>query len=413
MKKIIVGAFLLTLLVACQGVNSSNTSSVSSSNGSSSSVQEKYQEISQTKFDELKGNIRNTIQVYENYNNQKSEFIIETAIKDKEFSVIQYNDLDKTKIVFHECYLGQDDEYIYSTRLNVNNEINYYKTFNPYTSEFYKWSDGYQNLFSFVNLSDFDKNEQNIYTLSKDVINEKKLSNYISVLLYGNPGFEFETFNLFLDDDVFNISATSIPFEGSITYEYSFKGTISYGDDINVDYKAVPFEEKDDPLFDEMINTLKSHNYTATALNLYEGEEELPSTFYSNGDAVYYEFGVENSGFYVDENNLVQEVRKVNGEYQKVSSPMEGSLDEVRPSFKLSSACFDKKDNVYTLKSGVDGDVFAFYILQTTVSELDEFSIEINEDNYVFKNVSGEDSTTITFSKLGSTIVECNKDYFA
>ena len=128
--------------------------------------------------------------------------------------------------------MGQDDEYIYSTRLNVNNEINYYKTFNPYTSEFYKWSDGYQNLFSFVNLSDFDKNEQNIYTLSKDVINEKKLSNYISVLLYDNPGFEFETFNLFLDDDVFNIYATSIPFEGSITYAYSFKGTISYGDDI-------------------------------------------------------------------------------------------------------------------------------------------------------------------------------------
>lgn len=114
--------------------------------------------------------------------------------------------------------MGQDDEYIYSTRLNVNNEINYYKTFNPCTSEFYKWSDGYQNLFSFVNLSDFDKDEQNIYTLSKDVINEKKLSNYISVLLYGNPGFEFETFNLFLDDDVFNIYATSILFKGSITY---------------------------------------------------------------------------------------------------------------------------------------------------------------------------------------------------
>lgn len=56
--------------------------------------------MSQTKFDELKGNIRNNIQVYENYNNQKFEFIIETAIKDKEFSVVQYNDLKKLKLFF-------------------------------------------------------------------------------------------------------------------------------------------------------------------------------------------------------------------------------------------------------------------------------------------------------------------------
>lgn len=348
--------------------------------------------------------IKVDVQLNEKYGNNENTYRLVNTSKNKEFSFVQYKGEEK---VLHEYYASSnDDEFIYQTRLNVANEYNYYKVYNPVTYDFYKWSDGYDNVFSSLTEDSFTF-ENSLYSLKEEAL--KLASPYLSTLLYGNPGLDVTSFVVGNEGLDIKISATA-KFEGSTTYDYTFAASVvSYGEKVEMDYKDVPYSEVKDEVFEKMISDLKGNNYTARITN-DDGFDLVESVFYSNEDKVYYETSEYHAGFYVNEENLIQEVKKEGEDFYKVSSPMEGNISEVMPSFNVSRAVFDEKDGIYTLKDKVEGEMSSFIVLEAFADTLDELEIRVTENGYEVKNTYDDCLTTVEFVDIGSTEVGFNKD---
>lgn len=432
---------LLPLLMACGGNNNSskvssnsstpkvestssskveNSSTVITSSSSNSTIKPTVTTSSSTvvvpavldltkTIEELAKGVKVEVVGTETYDGNITNLYLKNTSKDKEFSFIKYNDADRTDVALHEYYAAnEDDNYIYSTRLNVNNTYNYYKIYNPYTSEYYTWNDGYNNPFSLLEESNFEKVDDVTYSVNvKDL---PEISASLTNLLYGNPGLNLTAFTMYLEEGKLIFEAFA-NFDGSTTYEYTFKAeVVASGIDVEMDYRDVPFANVEDAEFDTMLEALKQNNYTATVVNYDDGIEDYTSMFYSNPDKVYYEIMEYKSGFYVTEDNLIQEVKNVDGDFYKVGAPLEGSIDEVMPSFNISRSVFDVNEGVYTLKDGVEGDLSAIMILEAYADSLDEFTITKTAEGYEFRNVLGDYETVVTFTNIGSTDVGFTAD---
>ena len=295
--------------------------------------------------------------------------------KTKEFSVIIFEDETRTNKDIHEYYIGQeDDEHIYSTRLNVNNEYNYYKVYNPFTYEYYKWEDGFDNVFLSLSKESFNKIDDLSYSLKEESL--ATISDGFSTLLYGNPGLELTSLNIVLKEDVLKLEST-LKFEDSYTITTT-SVVLEKGADVNMDYRSLPFDEVPDETWEEMLNKLNENNYTTVVENYEDDILDSTSIYYTEEDKVYWETGTYYTGYYLLDDGTIQEVYKQNDQFYKSGAPIEdGSLDELRPSLEISRACFDLNDGVYTLKSGVEGDSFALTILEAYADEFDEFTTKV------------------------------------
>ena len=177
-----------------------------------------------------------------------------------------------------------------------------------------------------------------------------------------------------------------------------------------MDYRIKPFEEKSDLNFIKMLNALKNQNYTATITNYYNDKLESTSRLYSNMDKLYYETGSYKAGFYLLDDGKVQEITKEGNNFYKVGLPMNGSLEEFRPQFRMNRACFDKTDNKYKMKDTVEGSIGVVTLFEANAEELDNFTITINDNSYVFINISGKNKTMVIFTNIGNTNVGYTKD---
>lgn len=372
----------------------------------------------QTSFEEadfiaLQKGFRFEVLVQEKVDGSEKSYRIDTAHQGDSFSYIQYKDMEGTEKQYHECYVKQDgSNQIFSTRLDVANEVHYYPVYNPATSEYYTWNDGYENVFGKLAYSDFSK-EDNHYVLSADKLTE--VSSFLITQVYGNPGLVLDTFSLYVKNKNISLNIEASFKVGDKQYAYTFDASVvEKGDTVRVDATAVPFEAVSDASFEQMLTTLKSHNWTATTTNYEQDSVTSSSILKSNEDKFYYSFpGTElQAGFYVTDENLVQEVTHIDGEFYRVGEPMEGSLDEIRSPFHISRACFDLVDGTtiqYKMKN-VEGDLGTIYPLYVEADTLSDFVITIETDQYIFENRYGDVKTTIVFNQLGTTDVGFNKD---
>ena len=400
-------AALGALLTSCFLFSCANTQKDSNSNSSNPS-----NTINENLLTELKEGYKMDVQVTEVIDDIENRYLMQTAIKEKEFSFIQYKDLTPNEAVLHESYVGKRiDNYIYATRLDISNTLNYYKVYNPVSYEYFTWEDGYENVFSFLSIDDFiqDNYDKNTYYVSSSKLKVNRVNHAFSSLFYGNPGLEIVEVSLSFVDDEIKMYAFTDPIISSRTYEYEFTATISQmGSSTTIDYYATPYEEVEDAAFEKMITTLKANNYIATASNYINNSEVSTSIFRSNEDKISYDIlsDEENifAGAYAVESNVVQDVIKVDNQYYKSGSPYIGKVPHA--SFKISRACFDKiDDNIYQLKPNVEGDVSSYYVLESISYAIVDLTIEIQEDCYIFTNVDGDKTTTITFSSFGTADV--------
>ena len=419
LRKIPTLLLVLPFVLACNPSNTyssiSSSSSQTSSSSSSSSLEESSSESSSSSsssqedpslnliglLKELSKGIKLDVHVEEQYGLFTNNYYLQNTSKPKEFSLIQYKDQTKQEALLREYYTSLEGDFVYQTRLNVNNEYNYYKVYNPMTYEFFVWTDGYDNLFSLLNKNDFTYISKDNYSLNSDKV--EQYSSYLSTLLYGNPGLLFSTFEIDFKGEL-TLTATGY-FKGSANYSYNITATaIESGANTKMDYRSEPFEEVSDIRFETFLNDLRTNNYTA---HIYEkdGADKLESVFYSNPDKVYYEVLEYKSGFYVNKDGLVQEVKKVGNNFYKVGQPMEGDITEVMPKFKLSRAVFDRTNKGYILKDGIEGDLSVFTILQTLGDELDKLTIAETDEGYEITNVCGTLTTKIYFTNIGATNV--------
>lgn len=361
--------------------------------------------------------------VEEKVDGKEKSYRMDTAHDGNSFSYIQYADETGTQKQFHECYVKQENsDRLWATRLNVANEIQYYPVYNPASSEYYTWADGYDNVFTKLTYSDFIQTKD-VYSLSEEKLEE--VSPFIITQLYGNPGLVLDDFQLTMKKDVINLLVNASFVTGTKQYAYTFDAIVTdMGDDVAVDAVAVPFESVEDSAFEAMLTALKAHNWTATATNYYNDEVVSTSTFKSNADKLFYSLqddtaGNIEAGFYVTEDQLIQEVTKKEENYYRVGDPMEGSLNEIWPSFRISRSCFsllhteeDSSINSqiqYQMKN-VDGDFSVIYPLMVEADALADFVITIKDGCYIFENRYNNRKTTIIFDQIGSTDVGFTKD---
>lgn len=100
------------------------------------------------------------------------------------------------------------------------------------------------------------------------------------------------------------------------------------GDEVTIDYLATPYEEVQDEAFKTMIATLKADNYIATARNYVDNVEVSNSIFRSNPEKVSFMISYNDedenifAGTYALNENLVQDVIQIDGQYYKSESPL-------------------------------------------------------------------------------------------
>ena len=385
--------------------NSTTSSSTTSSDKTSSTTSKEEVLDLESCLDEFKNGIKLSIDVEENYSNQTNMYYLRNTSKEKEFSTILYKNSDRNEKSIHEYYTSlEGSDRIYTTRLDVSNTYNYYSLYNPATSEFYNWNDGFNNAFLSLTVDSFTKVNNSSFSLKEELMESK--SNEFSTLFYGNPGLKLESLNISKKDEKLIFEGTMM-FESVANYTYNVKAeVITYGSNTEMDYRALPYEEVDDSDFSLIYTKLHAGNYTAVVENYDDGILDDTSYYYLNSDKLYYETQSYKAGYYEVGDGTLQEVKKQGDEFYKVGTPIEASLDELKPSLQFNRACFDKtEDGVYKLKAGVEGSMSTFTVFETYAEELDEFTITIGEnyEYFVFENVSGDYSTVVTFSNFGST----------
>lgn len=201
---------LFSLLTCCFLFSCAKTNQ----NDSNSSASTPVYTLNDDLFEELKEGYKAQVQVTEVIDGIENQYLIQTAAKEKEFSFIQYQDLTSNEVVLHETYLGRRvDNYVYATRLNISNTLNYYKVYNPVTYEYFTWEDGFENVFSFLSKEDFipEDYDPNLYLLSSAKLNIARVNHALSSLFYGNPGLEIVELSLTLKDDSIQLSAFTDP----------------------------------------------------------------------------------------------------------------------------------------------------------------------------------------------------------
>ena len=382
-KKITLIAALLPILSSCMG-------------GKSNPLEKALKDFS--------SGIKVDVVGAEDYYGSVTNYVMTNTSKSKEFSMIMYNNEQKEEKLLREYFCAQDDEYVYSTRLNIANKYNYYQIYNPANGDFFTWEDGFDNVFTLLNAEDFEKVESNKYSLKKDALST--YNDYFSCLFYGNPGLDFSVITLTIDgkDLLFKGAAG---WQESLNYSYNFTASVSSkGGETSMDYRDLPLEEVNDPRFEQLLDAIKQNNYTATIVNEDDMDDRETSYYYCNPDKLYYVTPTYESGFYVDEFDMVQEVVEEAGEYYKVGAPMEININRFMPSFDISRATFDSIDeHTLKFKKGIEGDMGVFTVLETWTETLDNLTIKEESNNIVITNIHEDNKTTITFSDIGTTNV--------
>ena len=387
--------------------SSSNSSSSSSTSSSSSSSTEEVKKLDlEATLNQFKNGIKVAVELEETHLNKTTEYYIQNASKEKEFSTIIYKDNTRTEKEIHEYYTSLEgaNNRVLVTRLDVSNQYNYYYLYNSSSGEYYTWEDGFNNAFLSLNVDSFTKLNNTSYKLNEDLFESK--SDEFSTLFYGNPGLKLENLTISLEEEKL-VLESKMKYEAASDYTYNVKAeVIEMGSNTLMDYRVLPFEEVDDNEFSVVYNHLHAGNYTAVVENYDDGILDNTSYYYLNSDKLYYETQSYKAGYYEVGDGTLQEVKKEGENFYKVGSPIEASLDELKPSLQFNRACFDKTaDGVYTLKDGVEGSMSTFTVFESYAEELDEFTITIGEnyEYFVFENVSGDYSTVVTFSNFGLT----------
>ena len=338
---------------------------------------------------------------------KETKLYYETVSKPQELSFVSYYEESRTDKHIHEYYTSQnEDGYVYGTRLDVSNVYQYLKIYNGLVGDYYRWTDGFDNLFSLISDTDFEEIEKNVFSLNEVVFDE--LNPYLSTLFYGNPGMTFTSLTM----SVTNKTEISFHAEAQFGKDYSYifdSNVVESGIDTKMNYRITPFEDVVDDHFSEMITSLKQNNYKAVVTNYKKGAVDSTSTFISNEDKISYVTGYYDYGYYVTSEGLLQAVeKKEDGNYYKVGAPEEADLNKIRAGFNLSRACFDYDESTktYTLKKGVDGSMYSIVLLETIADEFVDLTITgTKELGYTFTNVNGENKTVVEFTDVGSADV--------
>ncbi len=408
-KKNVLFLLPLLLLSACDTTSSTSSSASSSTSsslpssttsGSSSSSSSSTSSATAPTFDEV-------LPLFENGYRMKAEAVETTASGSTTTQAETQSQNDKItfrstdaegNVLFFETYYQLEGDELRSTRLDISNTVNLYPLYNPVSSDYYSFqADGFWNFFDGLTLDDFLKEGEN-YLLQANAT----LENAVVTQLYGNPGFTLDSLSLAVaGEDSLSFEAD---FRYSTTYTYHYEGTftaLKEGEDILE--RATPYPGVNDEDFSIAIGKLKAGDYTMVQQDYEDGELVSTANYKANAKGVSYQSMGYDMYYYVTDDGLIQACERFDDVYVRQGEPMEGSLDELLPSFRVSPSTLDKDGNTYTMKDDVEGELSVFTVLGAGADQLADLTITIAEDQIQVVNVLGDYRTELTFTDFGTT----------
>ena len=374
--------------------------------------------INQSSLDALKKGFKLETKVSETIDDATKYSIVETQVVDGKFTVKTYEQSanenpSKEKPQLFETYYKNEKGELTAGRIGINNKFKYYPVLFPDGSGVISWdANGYKNFFSYLNTEHFKLGKDGWFNLKLNDESLKEAYKAIMTQLYGNPGLELNSFSVKVENgNIVALKAESKTFIGSSkNYKYKFESKIINVGDENFEERYKPFEEKQDAEFSKIFDDLNKNNYTLIQTDYSDGKISGVTTLKANPDKVYYEVPDEvgdlvKVGYYVKD-GFTQEVTSKDDGFYKVGEPMEGDITpELLVNYDISYSCFDKVDNKYTLKKGIDASTSAFSMFMTTTETLDNLTIETIEGGYRVTNIYSKNKTVFDFTNIGTTDV--------
>ena len=349
--------------------------------------------------------------VTEDIDGVSTQFYSDSFYKNDKFTVKVYasksTNPDKNSLQLFETYSSAEDGRLVAERRNLNNTATYTLVYNPVLQEYSQFSDNYMNFFSLLKLSDFEL-ENNEYVLKEDAIT--KISPYLVTQLYGNPGFDLASFKITTSDGL-AYEAVTEPYKTSTkTYNYHFAGKIlAYGDDVEVEERAQPYEAVEDSTFENAFEKLKKQNYVLTQKDYQNDQLVSTSTFISDGDLTYRENSFDGEDYkiaaYKNGDKYFEADKQEDGTFLLTREITANEYNAIFPSFNVSRACFDKVGDRYTVKADISDDISKFTRFSSLVENIDELTIEIAQDKISVTNTSGTAKTVIEYTSIGTADV--------
>lgn len=328
--------------------------------------------------------------------------------------------------------------------LGLDNVVHYEEVLDSATEVNLDWYETFNNPFNLLTAADFtvDETDATVYHLDTTTIKNRIVCDALALIVFGDiqqaytvsefsvkvVDGEFESYSGRFADPSFEWYKSEVYFSGKFT---------GFGSEV---FEApTPVEGEGDATFDEAMAKLKEGNYTVSVKEVYTSSWDGSVTTYvtngqsDGGETFLQEIYDENPNVATDEpleayyyvqqavydswleayEYSVQQAVKIKDKFYTFSSDREDVkiLDNMLPSFELSSAFFDKEGDTYTLKTSDELPYYTVFGSEDVFSPFTTLTVRnlkvtITDDSISFVTDDTYGTiTTITYTDIGTTTV--------
>lgn len=330
--------------------------------------------------------------------------------------------LNKDAFISDAYYTNKEGKLCQST-LTIENKIEE-KEYLDSTSSSVSWkSSNLVNFFSVFEDSDFLKNENNEYVLTKKLNALERHSvaaQTLGIENYNEPidsiSITFEGEEAYLNASFQTYQAVILEGIASANVTDSFKAKIiSHGEAVT---PLAPIAKEEDETFANAFSELQSLNFKTTVKN-YEikykdGRYELvdQAIGYVTPHSVATTITNKNDEIITDDayfivNGQMQKAVRYGDKYYASRTPSDRAISSLFPSFKISSAFFSKNGDTYTLDKKYTGIISSTYLFSPFVNDdIEELEIKISDSKIEITSSSSGNGVNIFGEKEEFTYEE-------
>ena len=328
--------------------------------------------------------------------------------------------------------------------LGLDNVVHYEEVLDSATEVNLDWYETFNNPFNLLTAADFtvDVTDATVYHLDTATIKNRIVCDALALIVFGDiqQAYTVSEFSVKVVDGEFESYSGRFADPSFEWYksEVYFSGTFT-GFGSEVFEEPTPVEGEGDATFDEAMAKLKDGNYKVSVKEVYTSSWDGSVTTYvtsgqsDGGETFLQEIYDENPNVATDEpletyyyvqqavydtwleayEYSVQQAVKIKDKFYTFSSDREDVkiLDNMLPSFELSSAFFDKEGDTYTLKTSDELPYYTVFGSEDVFSPFTTLTVRnlkvtITDDSVSFVTDDTYGTiTTITYSDIGTTTV--------
>lgn len=341
---------------------------------------------------------------------------VETASKPREFTATVYESASENpqmdtinNEMHYAAHLQMAISCLCEVELGLDNNIHYYPLVST-SNTYVPWDvSGYGNSFSLLNVDDFEKGEtDNLYKLK---LGDKALNTFYSSVgaqFTATMGYDLDSFVIEMNNglpDKFHIVFEPISTSYGV-YKSEIEGVFTgFGEDVIAPITKA--EGQEDAFLQTTLDKLKKQNYhlkVELSNRIYEADIE-------DGKTILYDVLSKKNvktgayGYYQKGDGIVQAVLKLNDKVYPDGDLLSGYMNNILPSFNISSVFFDKSNNdgvtTYTLKDNHGCKIYSNDYGTLGGGNAGTLIIEVKDEEVVVTNKLRLTEEKYTYSNIG------------